>query len=83
MRWLDRELLYDTASAAVVIDVFVFYIGRKNCSQFPDNVLEFAWKNYWQPEKKKSEYLVPQQRNCLNTSLKCLVTGFWNSVCGN
>jgi len=34
-------------------------------------------------QKKKSEFLVPQQRNCLNTSLKCLVTGFWNSICGN
>jgi len=36
MWWLDHELPYDTASTAVVIDVSVFYMGRKNCSLFPE-----------------------------------------------
>jgi hypothetical protein len=42
---LDCELLFDTASTAVVIDVSLFYIGRI-VTNFQNNVLEFAWKNY-------------------------------------
>jgi hypothetical protein len=73
---LDHELLYDSASTAVVIDVSVFYMGRKHCRQFPGYCLGIYMEKLMISRKKKSEYLVPQKRNCLNISLQYLVTGF-------